>query len=183
MTRSSFRKEVIVLDRDGTLVVDRGYNSDPAQLTFLPGVPESLRAISEAGYRIVVVTNQSGVGRGFFTLDDVEAANAKLLDMTAAVGSSIARIYYCPHHPDDGCPCRKPGTELMRLASLELGFDPRAALVVGDKPSDVLFGARAGAKTILIGSEASHQERCHSDRIVTGFSEVAELIIERTLWA
>jgi D-glycero-D-manno-heptose 1,7-bisphosphate phosphatase len=178
--QNPFRKEVVVLDRDGTIVVDHGYNSDPSQLKFLDDVPASMRAITAAGYRIIVITNQSGVGRGFFSREDVEAANARLLEMTAEIGSHIARIYYCPHHPNDHCLCRKPETGLMRVASKDFGFDPKQALVVGDKPSDIQFGDRAGSKTILISEALS--SACRPHRTVRCFTEAARLIVDRTLW-
>lgn len=141
---------MIILDRDGTLVFDRGYLSDPEGLEFLPGAAEGLAALSAQGHRLIVISNQSGVGRGLFPLERVEAMNLRLLSMVRAVGAQLERIYYCPHAPDAGCECRKPGQRLMRQAAAELHFDPAAAVVIGDQWSDIEFGQRAGARTVLI---------------------------------
>ena len=145
--------KVAILDRDGTIVVDRGYLSDPAGLDFLEFAVDGLRLLHAAGYRIVVITNQSGVGRGFFALTAVDAMNARLHAMFEAIGVPLAGIYVCPHAPQDACECRKPAQQLMTRAAAELGFDPRDAVVIGDKASDVEFGLRAGARAVLIAAE------------------------------
>jgi len=151
--------KVVVLDRDGTVVIDRGYLGDPAGLEFEPGAVEGLRLLSACGYRLIVVTNQSGVGRGLFTLDQLHAMNARLSVMVESAGARLERIYFCPHAPDANCDCRKPSLGLLRLAASELGFDPAAAIVIGDKETDVEFGHRAGATTVLI---ADHPPGPHS---------------------
>jgi D-glycero-D-manno-heptose 1,7-bisphosphate phosphatase len=145
--------KVVVLDRDGTLVIDREYLSDPAGLEFMPGAAEGLRQFHDLGYRLVVATNQSGIGRGFFSEDQLHAVHERLDAMVRAAGAQLAGIYYCPHAPDAGCSCRKPETGLLLRAARELGFEPSAAIVIGDKPSDVEFGQRAGATTILLAAE------------------------------
>lgn len=141
---------VVILDRDGTIVIDRGYLDDPDGLEFLPGAAEGLCTLHGSGYRLVVVTNQSGVGRGLIPPERVPAMNARLELMVRKIGAELAAIYVCPHAPDDRCECRKPAQALMRRAATEVGFDPRRAIVIGDKESDVEFGRRAGAGTILI---------------------------------
>jgi D-glycero-D-manno-heptose 1,7-bisphosphate phosphatase len=138
------------LDRDGTVVVDRGYLHDPQGLEFKTGAAEGLRWLALHGFRLVVITNQSGVGRGMFSLSCLTAMDARLHAMTDAIGAPLERIYSCPHAPEDRCACRKPEQGLMRQAALDLNFDPRSAVVIGDKPSDVEFGRRAGANTILL---------------------------------
>jgi D-glycero-D-manno-heptose 1,7-bisphosphate phosphatase len=147
------QSNVVILDRDGTIVVDRGYLADPNGLEFMPGAAEGLRWLWERGYPLVVITNQSGVGRGFFTNDCVEAMNARLLTMVERAGAKLSAIYVCPHAPEAHCPCRKPNLALMERAAKELNFDPRRSVVVGDRDSDIEFGVRAGARTILISSE------------------------------
>src|SRR5579863_9716785 len=102
----------VVLDRDGTLVVDRDYLDDPDELEFLPGAAEGLRRLHQHGYRMVVISNQSGVGRGLFSLQRLDEINARLLQMVRSVGADLAGIYCCPHVPEEGCACRKPGTGL-----------------------------------------------------------------------
>jgi D-glycero-D-manno-heptose 1,7-bisphosphate phosphatase len=145
---------VIVLDRDGTLVLDRGYLEDPAGLEWTEGALQALLWWRAHGYRLVVVTNQSGVGRGLFAAERVEAVHAGLRTMARAAGVELAGIYYCPHHPDDHCRCRKPEPGLLYAAAAEHGFDPGCSVVIGDKESDVELGMRVGAKTILIREDA-----------------------------
>jgi D-glycero-D-manno-heptose 1,7-bisphosphate phosphatase len=141
---------VVLLDRDGTVVIDRGYLADPSGLEFEPGAAEGLRLLHASGHRLLIVTNQSGVGRGYFPLERLLAMNARLHAMAQAAGAPLEAIYYCPHAPEEACDCRKPAQGLMRLASAELHFDPRTAVVIGDRDSDVEFGRRAGATTILL---------------------------------
>jgi D-glycero-D-manno-heptose 1,7-bisphosphate phosphatase len=155
MSEGHERDRVVILDRDGTIVIDRGYLKDPAGLEFAPGAALGLKWLFERGYRLVIVTNQSGVGRGFFPYEAVLAMNARLTTMVERAGAKLAGIYVCPHAPDAGCTCRKPALGLFERAAADLGFDPVRAVVVGDKASDVEFGRRAGAKTILI---APHSE-------------------------
>jgi D-glycero-D-manno-heptose 1,7-bisphosphate phosphatase len=147
--------KVVILDRDGTMVIDRGYLDDPAGLEFAPGAAEGLHRLHSHGYRLVVITNQSGVGRGFFTLERLEAMNARLRIMVEHAGARLEGIYFCPHAPEAGCACRKPALGLLTQAASELGFDPSSAVMIGDKESDVVFGRRAGAMTILISGDAS----------------------------
>lgn len=152
MTGTAAGERIVILDRDGTLVIDRGYMHDPAQLEFAPGAAEALQWWHGRAYRLIVISNQSGVGRGFFTRERVEQMNARLEAMVVASGARLERIYYCPHRPDDGCSCRKPSLGLLRQAQSDLGFDPHRAVVIGDRESDIEFGRQAGAKTILIAN-------------------------------
>jgi len=144
---------VIVLDRDGTIVIDRGYADHAASLEFVPGAAEGLRFLHASGYRLLVITNQSGVGRGLFPLERVHHMNARLEVMVRDAGARLERIYFCPHAPEVGCACRKPALGLLAQAAAELQFDPARAVVIGDKESDIEFGRRAGASTILIAGE------------------------------
>jgi len=145
--------KVVVLDRDGTIVIDRGYADDAATLEFAPGAAEGLRSLHVGGYRLMVITNQSGVGRGLFALERVHQMNARLEVMVREAGARLERIYFCPHAPEAGCACRKPAGALLAQAAADLRFDPAAAVVIGDKESDIEFGRRAGATTILIAAE------------------------------
>jgi len=149
----SVSNRIVVLDRDGTIVIDRDYLSDPAALEFLPGAAEGLRRLHELGYRLIVATNQSGVGRGMYSLEQMHAVHRRLSDMVRGAGAQLAGIYYCPHAPETHCACRKPATGLLLQAASEQGFEPSSAIVIGDKPSDIEFGQRAGAMTILLSAE------------------------------
>lgn len=170
--------KVVILDRDGTIVVDRGYLDDPAGLEFEAAAPEGLRWLHRRGYRLIVISNQSGVGRGYFTDDRLTAMNARLRSMVEGAGARLEGIYCCPHAPDAACECRKPGQALMLRAASELGFDPRAAYVVGDKDSDIEFGRRAGARTILIDPRAGPAQSAHrADAVVPNLLAAARTVI------
>jgi D-glycero-D-manno-heptose 1,7-bisphosphate phosphatase len=157
--------KVVVLDRDGTIVIDRGYLADPDGLEFAPGAPEALRWLWELGYRLVVITNQSGVGRGLFSVEQVEAMNRRLHAMVEKVGAKLAKIYFCPHVPEADCACRKPNLGLMEQAAAELNFNPRSSVVVGDKDSDIEFALRAGARAILISSETPYRSKTSAESV------------------
>ena len=146
---------VALLDRDGTIVIDRGYLDNAAGLEFLPGAAEGLRLLHGRGYRLVVISNQSGIGRGYFPPERLDEMNARLTEMVRAAGASLAGIYCCPHAPEDHCSCRKPEPGLILQAAADLGFDPREAVVIGDKDSDIDCGRRVGAATVLITAEKS----------------------------
>src|ERR1700679_243694 len=148
---------VVVLDRDGTLVIDRGYLSDPDGLEFEPGAAAALQWLYSHGYRLVVVSNQSGVGRGLFTLERLASMNARLNAMVEALGARLEGIYCCPHAPDAGCACRKPAPGLLLRAASDLGFKPESAVVIGGKESDVEFGRLAGATTIRIATDGQSE--------------------------
>jgi D-glycero-D-manno-heptose 1,7-bisphosphate phosphatase len=173
-------QKVVILDRDGTIVIDRGYLDDPAGLEFLPGAAEGLRSLYSQGYRLVVITNQSGVGRGLFPIERVYAMNARLERMVEEAGTRLEHIYFCPHAPDAGCDCRKPALSLMTQAAAELGFDPAGAIVIGDKASDVEFGRRAGALTMLIGNpESPLASSATPDYVVGNLQEAADIMRSR----
>lgn len=159
MTNAPHPDNVVILDRDGTIVIDRGYLADPDRLEFMPGAPEALRWLCERGYRLVVITNQSGVGRGLFTIDQVETMNARLHAMVEEAGAKLSGIYVCPHLPEAHCACRKPNLALMRQAAMELNFNPCRSVVIGDKESDIEFGCRAGARAIWISPEMTSVQR------------------------
>ncbi len=149
------RKRVVLLDRDGTVVIDRGYLADPAGLEFLPGAAEGLRRLYQGGWRLVIISNQSGVGRGLFTLARLDEMNQRLRQMVREAGADLAGIYCCPHRPEDGCACRKPNVELVRQAAHELQFEPSAAVVIGDRDSDIELGRRLGATSIRLSPQAA----------------------------
>jgi len=143
-------RRYVLLDRDGTLIVERHYLGDPGQVELLPGTIEGLRRLSRLGLGLAVVTNQSGIGRGYFDADQVAAVHRRLCILLAAGNVFLDGIFVCPHTPEDDCACRKPGTGLIEQASAQLGCRPCEAFVVGDKPCDVELGRRVGATTILV---------------------------------
>lgn len=143
-------KRYALLDRDGTIMVDKIYQSDPALTELLPGALEGLKSLAKSGFGLAVVTNQSGIGRGLIRPHELEAVNQSLVDLLAGEGVILERVYYCPHTPEEGCDCRKPRPGMALRAAGELGFDPRDCVVIGDRAADVALGKGIGATSILV---------------------------------
>ena len=143
------------LDRDGTIVANRHYLADADDLELLPGAAEGLRRLAAAGYALVVVTNQSGVGRGYFSVDALERQHERLRELLAAESVELAGIYACVHAPDDGCECRKPLPGLLVQAARDLDLDLPASVAIGDEQRDVEAGLATGTAGILIGRDVS----------------------------
>ena len=145
------------LDRDGVINVDHGYVSAWEQFEFLPGVPRAMRQLQDAGYRLIVVSNQSGIGRGLYTEADLNRLNEQISDhLKQTVGVDIAGFYHCPHHPTEArgvfltqCDCRKPAAGMIIRAVREHGIDVEASLLVGDKRSDIEAGRAAGVARLF----------------------------------
>jgi histidinol-phosphate phosphatase family protein len=152
------RHRVVFTDRDGTLNPDFHYLSDADRYEFLPGVIEGLRLLRAHGYRLVCVTNQSGVGRGFFTTERLETIHRRIGERLTAAGAHLDAFYYCPHRPDEGCPCRKPGTELFERAARELSLDLSGSAIIGDRALDMLVGARLGLTSVLVPERGLESE-------------------------
>jgi D-glycero-D-manno-heptose 1,7-bisphosphate phosphatase len=176
-------KPFVLLDRDGTLNVEKHYLSDPDQLELYPGTGAALRRLREMGYGLAVLTNQSGVGRGYFGLDAVERVHERLREMLAAEGTSVDGIYICPHGPAEECDCRKPLPGLARQAMAAFGFDPRQAIMIGDKAADIGVGQAIGATTILVrtgwGADAEKARDCAPDVIVDDLAAAVQWIEAR----
>jgi heptosyltransferase-2 len=131
------------LDRDGTIIDDLGYLGDPDRIQFIPGAIDAMRALRNAGYRLVLVTNQAGVARGLLSEDDVRRVNGRLQERLSEAGVPVDGIYYCPHHPEVGppeyrlaCACRKPGPGMVEQARDDMGVDPARSVIIGDHGSD-----------------------------------------------
>lgn len=173
-------KGAVFLDRDGTVIVEKHYLHDPAGVELLPGAAEGLRRMRELGLVLVLVTNQSGVGRGYFGRGDVERVHGRLIELLAEQGVRLDAIYSCPHAPDAGCDCRKPAPGLITRAAAELGLDPASCFVIGDKPCDVNLGLVVNATTFLVttGYGAAHAESggCAPHHVVQSLDEAARTI-------
>jgi D-glycero-D-manno-heptose 1,7-bisphosphate phosphatase len=144
------RRQFVVLDRDGTVIVERNYLSNPDQVELLPGAAAGLRRLKERGFGLVIVTNQSGIGRGYYDEAALTSIHNRLQALLSAQGVQLDGIYHCPHVPEDDCACRKPQTGLLEKAASDLDFEPSAAIVIGDKPCDIDLGRAVGADTILV---------------------------------
>ena len=148
-------RPAIFLDKDGTLLVDVPYNIDPARMALAPGAGAALLELQEAGYAIVVASNQSGVARGYFGSEALAAVEERIRGMLAGFGVRLDGCYWCPHHPDGSvrryataCDCRKPQAGLLQRAAHELHIDLAASWMVGDILDDVEAGRRAGCTTM-----------------------------------
>ncbi len=147
------------IDRDGTIIVDKHFLSNPDEIEFESKALEGLKKIKQAGYKLVIISNQSGVARGYFTPEQVDIINARLVEMLAANQILIDAVYFCPHHPDGSnphynmvCHCRKPAPGMAEEAAYQLGVDLRKSIVIGDKLDDVNLAKTIGAKAILVKS-------------------------------
>lgn len=180
---------VVFLDKDGTLVQDVPYNIDPAKVVLEDGVARGMRLLSEAGYHFVVVTNQSGVARGYFPEEALQGVAEHLEQIIElAAGAKIDGFYYCPHHPDGviekyavECCCRKPSPGLLHAAAAELGIPLAQSWMVGDILNDVEAGNRAGCRAILIDNGSETEWRTgpfrKPDFIAANLEEAAAIII------
>lgn len=171
----------VFLDRDGVINVDHGYVSTWEQFEFLPSVPEALRELQDAGYLLVVVSNQSGIGRGYYSETDVESLNQAIAQhLGSAVGVTLSGFYHCPHHPTEAvgefrrqCDCRKPAPGMIRQAVLDHGIDVKTSLLVGDKDSDIEAGRAAGiARLFKVAPSAQSATPAGDVQLVAGLSEV-----------
>jgi D-glycero-D-manno-heptose 1,7-bisphosphate phosphatase len=183
-------KPAVFLDRDGTLIEDVGYLDRLDRIALFPWTVDAIRALNRGGFIVVVITNQSGVARGFFTEAFVEETHRHLSARLAAGGARIDAYYYCPHHPDGTvaayrrqCDCRKPASGLVDRAVRELDLDPARSVVVGDKWLDVGLARAAGARGILVrtGTGAAEEARprpgVSADVIVDNLAGAASWIL------
>ena len=139
------RRRFVLLDRDGTINVERGHLTDPDRIELIDGAAEALRDLAARGFGLVVVTNQSPIGRGMMDRARLAEIHERLTRELAARGARLDGIYFCPHHPDAGCACRKPATGMAEQASAEHGFEPSECFVVGDSEGDIGLARALGA--------------------------------------
>jgi len=176
----------VFLDRDGTLNYDPGYLKVAAELKLLAGVGPALARLKGAGARLVVVTNQSGVGRGIVTLKDLEAIHARLQGLLEQEDAALDAIYFCPHHPDAGCRCRKPNVGMVERAVSELQLDLRRSYLIGDHARDIQLAHRVGAKAVLITTalvdaqalDMLKTEQAMPDAVAKSMAEAVDWILE-----
>ena len=146
-------KEIAVfLDRDGTLNEDHGYVTSPEQLVVFPGVPKALARLNHLGVRVILITNQSAIGRGFMTVQDLQRIHQKLEDLLRAQDGTLDNVYYCPHHPNEGCDCRKPNIAMIQQAAEYYSLNLSRCYLVGDKCSDLEAAHKAGVSGVLVMS-------------------------------
>lgn len=158
--------KAVFLDRDGTIIEDVGYLNSPQQIKFIPGSLEAIRLLSEAGYKIIIISNQSGIARGLITEDMLQTIDKIIHRQVIHGGGHIDASYYCPHHPEHGaypyqqeCECRKPHPGLIKKGEKTFALDLKGSFMIGDKATDVETGKRAGTKTILVLSGRGKEEQ------------------------
>lgn len=181
-------RPAVFFDKDGTLVEDVPYNADPAHVVLAPGAGAAVAGLAAGGYAIVVISNQSGVARGFFDEAALDAVSMRVRELVERQGGRVDAFFYCPHHPDGGvpeyaraCDCRKPAPGLLTRAAADLQLDLGASWLVGDILDDVAAGRGAGCRTVLVdGGGETLWERA-PDRephfIVSALDEAAGIIL------
>jgi heptosyltransferase-2 len=175
----------IFLDRDGTLNPDPGYIRSPDQFELFPGVAQASAKLVRAGARLIVVTNQSGVARGLFSIGELEAIHAKLSRLLGEAGAPLDALYVCPHHPDDSCHCRKPNTGLIDQAVRERSVDLTRSYLIGDHMRDMELAKRVGSRSILVTTGAVPPQQIEGlkasglapDRVASSFDEAVEWLL------
>ena len=177
-------RRFILIDRDGTLNVEKDYLSDPDDLELTAGAGDALARLQKAGYGLAVLTNQSGIARGYFDHARLDAIHARLHQILAAYGVTLDGIYICPHGPDADCPCRKPRPGMVHQAAAALGFDPHQAVMIGDKKADLELGRAVGAATILVrtGYGRKTEAQCPAelaDAIVDDLAAAADWVLSQ----
>lgn len=167
-------RPAVFMDRDGTLIQEREYLADPEGVELVPGTPGALKELRAAGFALVVVTNQSGIARGYYSEEDYRAVAERIDRELEAAGAPLDGTYHCPHHPEfsEPCGCRKPGTELHRRAARDLGLVPERSWYVGDKVKDVLPARELGGEGILVRTGFGGEEE---DRLPAGFRVARDL--------
>lgn len=164
-------EKVIFLDRDGTLNEEVHYLHRKEDLKLLPGVPKALKQLRDAGYKLVVITNQAGVARGYYKESDVKELHRYMNRLLKEQGGGIDAFFYCPHHPEHGigeykkaCHCRKPETGMFEMAQRLFDIDRSASWMIGDKLIDVEAGRRFGLSTVLVGTGYGAEERRRAEK-------------------
>jgi D-glycero-D-manno-heptose 1,7-bisphosphate phosphatase len=182
MSQSTGNRAVF-LDRDGTIMEDSNYVGDVTRVLVIPGAAAALQQLQEAGYKLFIITNQSGVGRGYFTHEAVELIHAHLNEYFGKSGVRFDRYYICPHHPEDNCDCRKPKPKFLLDAAREYGLDLSRCFMVGDRTSDIQAGLNAAVPTILVltgvGRETLAKREVKPDHVAEDIGAAAAWILER----
>ncbi len=148
----------VFVDRDGTLNYDREYLASPDDFELLPNVAEAVRQLNLADLKVILVTNQSGIARGYFSLGDLEAIHRTLKDRLAAAGAWLDDVLFCPHHPEEGCRCRKPNPGMIERALANHAIDLSQSYVVGDRHLDVELAYRVKAKSVLVMTGSNSED-------------------------
>lgn len=182
------KEKVIFLDRDGTINEEVNYLYRPEDFVFVPGAPEALAMLKKAGFKLVVVTNQAGVARGYYTEKEVENLHRYINERLKEYGGEIDAFFYCPHHPEHGigkykvkCSCRKPETGMLQAAEKLFEVDKEHSYMIGDKLADTIAGHRFGIKSILVGTgygKEIKRQQTEQQKEVSEYDVYAETLMD-----
>lgn len=168
------RNKAVFIDRDGTIARDVPYCSRPEDFELFPGVSGAIQKLNRSGYKVVVITNQSGIARGYFTEQTLSEIHARMISLLAGQDAQIDAVYYCPHHPDDKCDCRKPQPSMILKAAKDLDIDLSASYMIGDTEMDCEMAVRAGCRgAVKIAASGPTQ----ADHQTATFKEAVEWIL------
>ena len=176
-------RPLIVLDRDGVINRDSTtFIKSPDEWVSLPGIPEAIAQLNNAGFTVIVATNQSGIGRGLFTLEDLEKIHDKMNAVVTAAGGHIEAIFFCPHHPDENCDCRKPKTGLLEQITRQYECAANDLIIVGDSWRDLQAAITFGATAILVrtGNGRTTEQNLPSDQSIEVFDDLAAVAVQLT---
>ncbi len=183
MKNSIPRNVAVFVDRDGTLNEDHGYVTSPEQLVLFPGVPKALGRLNQLGVRVILVTNQSAIGRGFMTAQDFQGIQQKLTNLLLVHDATIDAVFFCPHHPKEECVCRKPNIAMIQQAAEQFTLDLSVCYFVGDKSSDLEAAHKAGSLGVLVmSSEYSTAALRARDHGKFPIAHVAESFVQAIDW-
>ena len=158
-------RRCVFIDRDDTVAKDVHYCDSPDRFNLYPGIPEQIKRLNDAGFLVIMITNQSGINRGYFTEETLSKIHDKMVREIEAAGAHLDDIYYCPHRPDENCPCRKPNTLMGERAVRDHNIDVSRSYMVGDSDADMGFGQRLGCRTIRVGESFTFKDAV--DRILS----------------
>ena len=178
------KRPAAFVDRDDTIIADLKYYNDPEKVQLLQGAAQGLRLLSKEGYSVVVVTNQSGIGRKYFNEDQLRVVHNRMREQLRAAGADLDAIYYCPHRPEENCSCRKPQPGLILRAASELNLDLESSYTIGNSETDLEAGRRAGTKTVLIINNSGRDSGSSNDRpvadvVAANLEDAARIILKQ----
>jgi len=180
------KNKAVFLDRDGTIIEDLGYISSPEQIKFIPGAIEAIKALKTAGYKIIIISNQSGVARGLLTEDMLQTIDKIIHKKILHGGGHVDASYYCVHHPEHGvypyqqaCDCRKPEPGLIKKGAREQNVDLDRSFMVGDHPFDIEAGKKTGVKTVFLLTGHGRKEQA---ALKSAPDHIAATIVEAAQW-
>jgi histidinol-phosphate phosphatase family protein len=174
--------KAVFLDRDGTINEEVNYLSKIEQLNILANSASAIKILNENDYKVIVITNQSGVSRGYFSKEALEGINEHLKNELANEGAQIDAMYYCPHHPDEGCDCRKPRPGMIEEARSKFDLDLPSSFIVGDTLNDLETGYNVGCKTVLVLTGYGERELNNQDSWKLQPDFIAKDLLDAVMW-